>query len=106
MPAPTKFPILNVRVPEEQIDVIKQVCEANGISVSEYIRGLIEANLNNMPPGTLMLDVNAGYRQARALASRIAHAMINQAAELVPDSYEEALVRYHGLSSPGRPPGR
>jgi predicted DNA-binding protein len=99
------FRLINIRIPDEWYAQIKQFSDENNITLSEYIRGLIAANLEGMPSGMLSLGgFQEGYQQARALASKLAHGMLGEAQRLLPDSYEEALARYSTFRSPGRKP--
>src|SRR5262245_27501 len=84
--------VLTLKVPAEWFDQIEHLCQINGLNRSEYVRGLIAANLQGMPDGMISLGgFNEGYQQGRRLAIHLAHEMLRNARELMPDTYEEAL---------------
>lgn len=85
--------IINFRIPVEWIEQIGQICAANGITFSEWGRAAFFAALENTPGNLVFTDAD-GYKQARALASKLAHAMLERAQLELPDTYEEAAARY------------
>jgi hypothetical protein len=75
---------------------VRDIAASQGITVSEWIRLLISNAVYGQAP-----DVDAGYNQGRAFGLKLAHEMIRKAAELMPQTHEEAVV-YFGLAGPGR----
>lgn len=67
-----------------------------GITLSEYVRGLIQ---REMAQPTLT-GPDAGYEAGRKLALRAMHQMIMSAGEMLPATYAEAVARF-GLAGPG-----
>ena len=95
--------LVTFRVPPEWEPTIESICQEHNITRSEYIRGLIAANLEGMPPGMISLGgFNEGYQQGRALATKLAYGMLNEASKLIPSTYEEAIARYPAMAL-GRP---
>lgn len=85
-----------LRISDEMRALAGEVATAQGVTLSEWIRVLMtEALYGNGP------DINAGYIQARGLALKLSHELLRRATELLPPSYEEA-VMYFGLAGPGR----
>lgn len=85
-----------LRLPPDMLAMTKDLCAAQNISVSEWIRMLINDALHGNVP-----DVNEGYMQARALALKLSHELLRRATEMLPPTYEEAQM-YFGLAGPGR----
>lgn len=85
--------LINCRIPIEWHEEINAITTHNGITVSEFLRSCIRAGLDGVP-GQLAFTVEDGYKQARALATKMAHEMLDIAKVQLPDSYEEAVARY------------
>lgn len=91
--------LINCRIPLDWHDQIRAIADHNGITASEFLRAAISAALQSMP-GDLRLTNVDGYKQARSLASKMAHEMLDIAKVQLPDTYEEAVARY-GLTPHG-----
>lgn len=87
--------IITCRVPEEWLPQIDALASTLGVTRSEWLRGLIAAALDGGPQGAIALGgVDEGYKQARAFASQLATSMLALAADMMPETYEEAVARY------------
>jgi hypothetical protein len=86
------------RLPYELRMQALALCETHGIGLSELLRGLLLRALGE--PGLAGLD--EGYMQARRLAIRMTHQLVETASRDLPDTYEEAVARF-GLAGPGVP---
>mgnify|MGYP001590339915 CR=1 FL=1 len=97
--------LINFRIPIEWHDEIRAITDHNGITMSEFCRAAIDAALRGVP-GDLVLSEIDGYKQARLLASKMAHELLDIARSGLPDTYEEAVARYgftpHGPEHNGR----
>lgn len=101
----TDYKLINLRIPVDWYEQILAVCDANGITLSEFVRGVIKPALDGLPPGSFHLGgLDEGYRQGRALASKIAHGLLENALASLPDTYEEAVARYD-INNPHRTRG-
>lgn len=88
------------RMPPDMRAQIETICQATGLTLSEWVRGACYAAISNGANG--FGGVEEGYLQGRALAIQLAHAAVDQARALLPGSYEEAIARFGGIAGPGR----
>jgi len=87
---------IGFRIPAEIETQVAALAESQGITVSEFCRALVLQAITGQTP-----SVDEGYMQARGLAIQLAHKLISNAADDLPESYEEARARFD-LSGPGR----
>jgi hypothetical protein len=74
---------------------VDEYCIQHGVTLSELYRSLTDGFLS----GTIAPGGPEGYKQARATAVQLAQVLLAQAAETMPDSFDEAVARYGlGLS--------
>lgn len=66
------------------------------ITISEYVRGLIQREMSQ----PALAGPDAGYEAGRKLVLRAMHQVIAAAGEMLPATYEEAVARF-GLAGPG-----
>jgi hypothetical protein len=85
--------LINFRIPIDWVMQINEICEANGITFSEWGRAAFVAAINNTP-GDLVITGSDGYQQARRLAAKLAHELIDVAKDNLPATYEEAVARF------------
>lgn len=88
-------PLICFRPTPAQRAAIVEVATAHGITMSEYLRMLVEQQLTSG-----MFQVDEGYMEARSLALKLAHEVLRRAMEMLPQNYEDA-VPYFGLAGPG-----
>lgn len=88
-------PLICFRPTPIQRAAIVEVANAHGITMSEYLRMLVESQLTSG-----IFQVEEGYMEARGLALKLAHELLRRAQEMLPQSYADA-VPYFGLAGPG-----
>ncbi len=87
------------RLPDELRHAALAHCEALGVGLSELMRELL---LRELGSPTIAARFDEGYMQGRRLAVRAMHQIVASAAEMLPETYEEAVARF-GLAGPGVP---
>jgi len=83
--------LICIRLQPEMNALVREVVSAHSISLSEWIRILIQNALYGVSP-----HVDEGYIQARALAIKLAHDLLRRAEATMPPTFEDAIV-YFGL---------
>ena len=86
------------RVPPDLRRAIEEAIAPMGIGISEFMRDLAIRAVHAAPG---LVGPDAGYLQGRAFAIQLAHATIEHARGLLPETFEEAIARF-GLAGPGR----
>lgn len=85
---------IGLKLPPEMRAGIITRAEMEGITASEWIRAIISRELDSETP-----SVDAGYQQARRLATQMAQIAIRQGLASLPESYGEwiALLDENGM---------
>lgn len=80
----------------EMRQYVAGMAEHFGVTMSEYVRSLLQREMNQ----PALMGPDEGYKAGRKLALRAMHQMIMSAGEMLPETYEEAVARF-GLAGPG-----
>jgi hypothetical protein len=82
-----------VRLPNDLAAAVEQGCAEQGVTPSELIRGLVA----QWAYGTNALaGPDAGYTEARSMATRLAYAALAQALESLPEEHSAARAMLEG----------
>lgn len=82
-----------VRLPSDLASAVAVACEQQGITASELLRALVAQWAYGQ---SQLAGPDAGYEQARSMASQLAHAALRQALTKLPTSYNEARSMLEG----------
>ena len=82
-----------VRLPNDLAAAVEQGCAAQGITPSELLRDLVAKWAYG---GSALAGPDAGYTQARSMATRLAHAALAQALDSIPEEHEQARAMLEG----------
>ncbi len=83
------------RLPEELRTHAIAIAESHGLTLSQWIRDVIEAAVQTYTgTGELRSYLDLAYERARPLAVKMAILMLQNATAEVPYSYEEFVARY------------
>ena len=82
-----------VKLPADLIAAIDAACVEQGITKSEFLRGLVSQWVYGK---SQLSGPDEGYAQARAMASQLAHAALSRALDGLPDSHETATAMLQG----------
>ncbi len=87
-----------VRLPDDLDVALRQRAEAEGLSVSELLISMLSHWVYGSTP-----SVDEGYKQARSLATKLAHEAVSRAIDDLPSTYEEAISSVaYGNPNPNR----
>lgn len=82
-----------VRLPPELASAVDAACAEMGVTPSELLRGLIQQWAYG---SSTLAGPDAGYAQARSMASQLAHAALKEALSNIPQSHSEATEMLRG----------
>jgi len=83
--------MLCFRLPPDLRNQVEIMVGAQGITLSDFYRALTLSALGG--EGGFAGGVTEGYAHARALATQLAGLLLQQAAENLPETFDEALAR-------------
>lgn len=67
--------VIAVRLPSDLLAAVNQACQEQGITQSEFLRGLVSQWVYGK---TQLSGPDEGYAQARSMASQLAHVIVRQ----------------------------
>lgn len=82
-----------VRLPQDLAAAIDAACAEQNITHSEFLRALVSSWVYGQ---SNLSGPDAGYQQARSMASQLAHAAVSKALETLPESHEGAQTMLQG----------
>lgn len=88
---------LQAQIPDDLHAMIIGECQRDGLSTSELVRKALTFYFF----GQQQLGPDAGYMQARAIATKLAHTAVSVALAMIPQTYEDAVAWMASLH-PGR----
>jgi hypothetical protein len=82
-----------VRLSPDLASAVDAVCEEQGITASEFLRGLVSSWVYGK---TQLSGPDEGYTQAKSMAAQLAHAALRSALASLPESHDGAATMLQG----------
>jgi hypothetical protein len=80
-------------LPADLANAIEAACAEQNITASEFLRGLVSSWFYGV---SQLAGPDAGYAQAKSMASQLAHAALRKALAEIPNEHGEAVTMLQG----------